>query len=144
MKIFYLLLGVALNLNIMFANVQASSFAAITMHNQLISTIELSPIDTISPAIFTDWKNRWNRRSRSYMANNAIDYFTLPINDLSSIIGENPNTVRFYIGMDSTGINGFIPKLMLVGTDGQGNPKISKGGHIYDLSTVCPVSCGDR
>jgi hypothetical protein len=100
--------------------------------------------DTISPQLFSVWTNRWKRSGRSYMSNNSIEYFTFPMAEMTSLIAENPTTARFYMGMDSIGVNNFVPKLILVGTDGNGNPKITKGGHIYDVSTVCPRICDDN
>jgi hypothetical protein len=101
-------------------------------------------IDTISPQQFNDWTARWKRKGKSYINTTNIEYFTFPMAEMTSLIAENPQTARFYIGLDSLGTTSFVPKLILVGTDGRGMPKTRDGGHIYDVSTVCPPNCGDK
>lgn len=99
--------------------------------------------DTISVNTFNTWKNNWDRNASSWMANNSLKAFNLPLIDLENIIGETPDSSRFYLGLESDGNGGFTPKLMVVGVKaGKDMIDYANGHYVYDVSTACPPFCG--
>jgi hypothetical protein len=100
-------------------------------------------VDTITKKQFDAWTKRWAKKSKDYMGKNSLEYFSMPVIDMSEFLGENPIGSRFYIGLDSTS-SGLAPHVILVGTDGQGNPRIDEPYHIYDVTKACPPDCGEN
>lgn len=98
--------------------------------------------DTLSKAKFDQWTKRWNLKSQAYMDSSKINYFSMPLIDLNEFLGESPSAARFYIGLDSTKNNTYIPHIILVGTSANGDPRLNAPFHIYDVTTVCPPVCG--
>lgn len=101
--------------------------------------------DTISVKTFNLWKKTWKDSSRHWLDTTSLEYFDMPLVDLSETLGEKGvANARFYMGLEVNG-KGYLPKLMLVGADSTGksmmNPK--KGQYIYDLTKACPPFCND-
>lgn len=99
--------------------------------------------DTISLKTFNTWKTNWERNRSSWIDNNTLDAFNLPLIDLGDVLGENPDSSRFYLGLESDGSGGFNAKLMVVGVKaGKDMIDYAKGHYVYDVSTACPPFCG--
>ena len=106
-------------------------------------TTSSSTKDTISVNTFNTWKNNWDRNAATWMTNNSLKAFNLPLIDLENIVGESPDSSRFYLGLESDGSGGFTPKLMVVGVkEGKDMIDYANGQYVYDVSTACPPFCG--
>jgi hypothetical protein len=99
--------------------------------------------DTISLKTFNTWKTNWERNQASWIDNNTLDGFNLPLIDLGNVLGESPDSSRFYLGLASDGSGGFNAKLMVVGVKaGKDMIDYANGHYVYDVSTACPPFCG--
>lgn len=95
---------------------------------------EVGIFTPISKDTFDVWKARWDANFRSYMANDSLHYFDMPIADFRAILTETGlDDARSYLGMDS----GRIPHLMIVGVQA-GVPNFSI---IADYTKACPPHC---
>lgn len=100
--------------------------------------------DTIHNSTFNAWTSRWQSNQKAWMAaiNNSINYFGMPLSDLSSVL-ETRGAVssRFYLGLTTQD----SIHLVVVGVDAQGNNMLdnSKDQFAYDVSLPCPTACGD-
>lgn len=98
--------------------------------------------DTISLNTFNTWKENWKDNSSTWIANNRLTAFNLPLLDLENVLAESPDSSRFYIGLESDGNGGYNAKLMVVGVkDGKDMIDYAKGNYVYDVSTQCPPYC---
>jgi hypothetical protein len=109
----------------------------------LMDAAAASTTDTISLDSFNTWRNNWQRNRISWIANNRLEGFNLPLVDLENILGESPDSSRFYLGLESDGSGGFNAKIMVVGVKaGKDMIDYAKGHYVYDVSTACPPFCG--
>ncbi len=99
--------------------------------------------DTISLAKFNTWTNAWVQGGQAYTATTLTRYYTMPVIDLSEVLGETPAAARFYQGLDVS-VTPNVPHLLLVGVDANGNDMLdySAGQYVYDVSRPCPPKCG--
>lgn len=105
-------------------------------------TVTINTQDTISLYKFNKWKTAWNTSGASYMNSTLTEYFTLPLVDLTELLGEDPAQSRFYLGLDES-VTPNVPHLMVVGVDSRGNDMIdyASGQYVYDVSKPCPTDC---
>lgn len=115
-----------------------------------------NPRNTISLKIAKDWAKRWRKLESSYNNYNDCRAFNIPLKDLQEVIDEGAASVRAYIGVEKTMVDGekvYIEKLMMVGVDKNGKDMISskdgltldeEGGDIYDFSEPCPNVCDEE
>jgi Tfp pilus assembly protein PilX len=108
-----------------------------------LKTDTTSVTDTISLATFNTWTNAWVQYGQAYTATTLIRYYTMPIVDLTEVLGEEPSASRFYQGLD-TSSTPYTAHLLLVGVDANGNDMLdySQGQYVYDVSHPCPPKCG--
>ncbi|MBK9254219.1 MAG: hypothetical protein IPM42_01895 [Saprospiraceae bacterium] len=97
---------------------------------------ELIP-NTISLETFINWNNAWNLNGRTFLEQNTVQYFTLPMSGLVLLKDQNAAEVRFYLGLD-TSVNPNKIHLSMVGADKNGIDNLSV---IYDNSSPCPPVC---
>ncbi len=104
----------------------------------------LAATDTISVAKFNSWVGAWISNGREYTDSVLLRYFTMPLVDLTQVLGETPSSSRFYFGLDTTGSSP-VPHLLLVGVDSLGKDMIdpNKNQFIYDVTRPCPAFCGN-
>ncbi|KAA3622001.1 MAG: hypothetical protein DWQ02_26805 [Bacteroidetes bacterium] len=108
------------------------------------TTAAASVTDTISVDTFNTWKQNWDRNGRGWMDTSSLKAFNFPVVDLEEVLGEQPDSTRFYIGLESNGSGGYTPKLMMVGVKaGKDMIDYSKSQYIYDVSSPCPPLCGN-
>ncbi len=98
--------------------------------------------DTISKTKFDSYVKAWNDNGIAFSATTLLEYFTMNKIDLTEVLGEKPEKVRFYIGLDMT-VTPHEPHLMVVGVDknGQNMLDYSKNQYAYDLTKPCPKYC---
>ncbi len=100
--------------------------------------------DTISNAQFAAWTTAWHNNQKTWMAqiNHSIDYFGMPLVDLSEVLNQRGVvSSRFYLGLKTPD----SLHLVVVGVDAQGNNMLdnSQGQYAYDVSRPCPPLCGN-
>lgn len=102
-----------------------------------------STTDTISLATFESWRGAWESNGQAFTETTLIKYFTMPLVDLTEVIGEAPSESRFYLGLDTTKTPN-EPHLLLVGVDANGNDMLdyAAGQYVYDVTAPCPPKCG--
>ncbi len=99
--------------------------------------------DTISLNTFNTWTQNWERNAATWIGSNSLKGFNLPLIDLENVLGESPDSSRFYLGLESDGSGGFNAKLMIVGVKaGVDMIDYAKGQYVYDVSSACPPFCG--
>lgn len=105
-------------------------------------TSDTKTMDTISIEKFQNWTSNWTRINGEFR-DSIVRSFTMPIVDLTNIVGEKPAKSRFYLGVDTL-TTPVTPHLMVVGVNAAGQDMIdySNGLYIYDVSTPCPPICG--
>lgn len=100
--------------------------------------MSLTTSDEISKDTFDVWRARWESNFRSYIANDSLHYFDMPLLDLTSIIiNPNVDAARLYLGMAYDTRGAMMPHLMIMGTI-NGTPD---NGVIMDYTTACPPMC---
>jgi len=106
-------------------------------------TASISITDTISLAKFMTWTNAWIQYGQAYTATTLTKYYTMPVIDLTEVLGETPAAARFHQGLD-TSVTPNVPHLLLVGVDTSGNDMLnySAGQYVYDVTHPCPPKCG--
>lgn len=99
------------------------------------------------------WAKEWRDDEASYNKYFECRAFNIPLDDLKEVIAEGAVSVRGYLGVKKTEIEGetvFEEKLMFVGVDANGKDMISSkdgetldddSGLIFDLTRPCPDSC---
>lgn len=85
------------------------------------------------------WRSNWKASGKAWMAENELQGWLVPGNDLSQVLGENGVNSRIYIGLTEEGTDG-EPKVMIVAVDGDGKDMIdaANGLFIYDFSERIP------
>ncbi len=95
------------------------------------------------------WKQNWLADGPAYLqANDSLEYFDMPLIDLSLIVGEYPqnqlNTAkaRFQLGLNKS-VSPPALHLLVVGVTDKGVEMLdnSKGQYAYDLTYPCPKYC---
>lgn len=116
-----------------------------SMHMDETHSTTNNVLDSISLQTFMDWKRNWTRYGQDYTADTLTRYFTMPIIDLKEVIGEQADSARFYLGLDTT-VSPRYPHIMLVGVDSTGKDLIdyNNGLYAYDVSSPCPPVCEGR
>ena len=105
-------------------------------------TFRSSTMDTISLDTFRVWSANWKNHGATWLASDSLYAFNLPDIDLTEVLGERPDSARYYIGLESNEKGGYNAKLMLVGVKaGKDMINYNKGHYLYDLSTACPPFC---
>lgn len=113
-----------------------------SLHSEEESILRSSTMDTISLDTFKVWSANWKNHGASWLASDSLYAFNLPDIDLTEVLGERPDSVRYYIGLESSGNGGYNAKLMLVGVKaGKDMINYTKGQYVYDVSTTCPPFC---
>lgn len=99
---------------------------------------ELTTSQSIDRVTFDTYVAAWDANFRTYMANDSVHYFDLPLADLTAVLqNRNLDGSRVYMGMKNDANGVLRPNLMIVGTiAGQ-----SQFGTIMDYTKVCPVHC---
>jgi hypothetical protein len=102
------------------------------------------------------WAKEWRDDEASYNKYFECRAFTIPLIDLQEVIGEGAVSVRGYLGVKKTQVEGenvFEEKLMFVGVDANGKDMISSkdgetldatSGGIFDATEPCPDLCDDE
>ena len=98
--------------------------------------------DTISLYKFNKWVNAWISDGASFTNTSLTKSFRMPNMDLTETLAENPDSVRFHLGLDKS-VSPYVPHLIIVGVDARGNDMLdySQGQYAYDVSVVCPTDC---
>lgn len=95
------------------------------------------PVDT-----FNTWVQNWKDHGKTWLDTSTLIAFNMPKVDLTEVLGETPDSTRFYLGLEAQG-SGYKAKMMLVGVKaGQDMIDAQKGEYIYDYSKACPPYCG--
>ena len=99
--------------------------------------------DTISEYKFKKWTKAWEKDQWEWMKDDTIYSFSMPVVDLSEVVDENAQGTRFYLGLEKIKGKKSEIKLILVGTDGNGDDLVDyeNGQYYYDWSTPCPPRC---
>lgn len=104
----------------------------------------LNPQDTISLNKFNTWTTNWKDHGKDFIANekDILKYFTMPLIDVSQMLGETPDSARYYLGLRTDTVPN-VPHLLLVGVDSNGVNLLdySKGQYAYDVTKPCPPAC---
>ena len=99
---------------------------------------DLTPSTQISKDTFNAWVDQWDTSYRTYMANDSLHYFDMPLVDLTTVISnQNVNKARIYMGMAYEPNGDMTPHAMIVGTVNG----IADFSAIMDYTSVCPKLC---
>lgn len=101
------------------------------------------PKDVISIETAQNWQTNWNENGAKYLSENPLKAFLIPGDDIKGII-KNDHTfhIRGYLGLQELD-GSFIPHMMVVGVDKNGNDMVdyNKELYIYDFTSPCPNTC---
>lgn len=106
---------------------------------------EVTAMNTVTLATFANWTGAWEKQGQEYTDSILTLFFTMPVIDLEEVLGENIDSARYYLGLD-TSIVPHFPHLLLVGVDSTGGSMINPtaGYNIYDVTMPCPPYCGKK
>lgn len=95
--------------------------------------------DQISLDTFYSWQNRWDDHYRDYIDTSSLNYFQMPVIDLTSIVGEGSDNARMFLGLAVIGNAKYEPHLMVMGVQ---NGRVDST-LIVDYTSACPPHCYD-
>lgn len=100
----------------------------------------LKELNTVDRATYNSWVDGWKAKGKGYNDTSLIEYFTMPVVDLTEFGRHPSSTARFVLGMDTT-VYPMEPHLMLVSTDSNKVAILPPAANVYDLSKPCPRVC---
>lgn len=108
----------------------------------LENDMDIVNLNTISESDFEEWTNSWKKNGKSWMTDNDIHSFYMPITDLKNVVNMGADESHFYLGLTDDGSGGQEIKLIVVGMkDGKDMLDYENEEYAYNLSRACPPNC---
>ena len=106
--------------------------------------MDIIDLNTITESDFEEWTDSWKKNGKSWMNNNDIHSFYMPITDLKNVVNMGADESHFYLGLTDDGSGGQEIKLIVVGMkDGKDMLDYEDEEYAYDYSASCPPFCKD-
>ena len=106
--------------------------------------MDIINLNTISKRDFETWTDSWKKNGKSWMNDNDIHSFYMPITDLKNVVNMRADESHFYLGLMDDGNGSQEIKLIVVGMkNGKDMLDYENEEYAYDYTNACPPFCKD-